>query len=335
MKQLGAAIIGCGSIHPLHALSVSELEDVTLRLLVDRDRNKAEAAASEYGGEAADDYLAILEREDIDVVHLCTPHHEHAGMAVELLKAGKHVVTEKPLAAGIEAAERMVQAADHSKGQLGVVLQNRYNESSQTIYRIIESGELGRLVGMKGIVTWHRNEGYYAKGGWRGKWATEGGGVLINQAIHTLDLLQWFGGPVEAVRGSVTTDVLDGVIEVEDTAHAHFRFASGATAILYATNAYAVNSPVELEIVFEQGTLHQRRDCLYLSRDGRETLLCEPPLAITGAKSYWGTGHRLMIRDFYAHVREGKKFWLDGTEGIKSLRLVKQVYEASRTAHIK
>jgi predicted dehydrogenase len=334
MKQLGAAIIGCGSIYPLHALSVSELEGVSLRLLVDLDRKKAEAAAAEYGAEPADAYRDILTREDIDVVHLCTPHHEHAGLAVDLLASGKHVVTEKPIAESIEAGERMVQAAANSPAQLGVVLQNRYNESSQTIRRIIDSGELGHLICMKGIVTWHRDEAYYARSDWRGQWSTEGGGVLINQAIHTLDLLQWYGGPVESVRGSITMDVLEGVIEVEDTAHAHFRFASGATAVLYATNAYAVNSPVELEIVFEQGTLYQRRDCLYLYRDGKETLLCEPPLAITGAKSYWGTSHRLMIRDFYTHIREGKKFWLDGAEGIKSLRLVKQIYEASRTARV-
>ncbi|MNN61064.1 hypothetical protein D3C81_1762810 [compost metagenome] len=182
---------------------------------------------------------------------------------------------------------------------------------------------------MKGIVTWTRSETYYTESSWRGKWKTEGGGVLINQTIHTLDLLQWFGGEITSVKGSVTTDVLDGVIEVEDTAHACINFENNVRGLFYGTNAYLANSPVELELVFQQGTLLLRRDCLYLWKDGQETLLCEPFSSNAEGKSYWGTSHSRLIHDFYNHVSEGRKFWLDGVEGIKALKLIAGIYRSS------
>ncbi|MGG6310854.1 Gfo/Idh/MocA family protein [Paenibacillus macerans] len=335
-EPIGAAIIGCGTIFPLHAGAVGKLEGVNLKVVVDSDLSKAEQAAAAYGCEAASDYLALLEREDIQVVHLCTPHHLHAEMAARLLQAGKHVLTEKPLAHNLQTAEALLQAAQHRRAQLGVVFQNRYNASSQKIRELIDGSSLGRLLCLKGIVTWQRDEEYYTSSPWRGRWATEGGGVLINQAIHTLDLLQWFGGEIVSVQGSVTADALGDTIEVEDTAHASLQFAGGARALFYATNAYLTNSPVELELVFERGTLYQRSECLYLSSDGRETRLCEPPATLdesgqVSGKSYWGSSHRLLIADFYDHIRTGSPFWINGTEGIKSLRLISELYRSSRT----
>jgi len=328
-NDLGVAIIGCGAIFPLHAKALIDLEGVQLLTVADVEDEKARLAALEYGCQSLSDYREIAERPDIDVVHLCTPHYLHAEMAVELLNAGKHVLTEKPIALDLPSAQRMLEAAEGSKGQLGVVFQNRYNEPSILIKEFITSGELGPLVCMKGIVTWHRNDAYYSDSKWRGQWATEGGGVLINQSIHTLDLLQWFGGEVASVRGSVSTDVLHNVIEVEDSAHAAITFKNQARALFYATNAYLVNSPVELEVVFEQGTLLMRRDCLYLWRDGQETLLCEPSSSAAEGKSYWGSGHRRLIHDFYGHLRAGRSFWINGAEGIKALQLIHDIYDSS------
>ncbi|WP_246187928.1 Gfo/Idh/MocA family protein [Paenibacillus tengchongensis] len=331
---LGAAIVGCGAIAPLHAGAIRSLEGVRLVAVADTNYSRVETAAQTYGCEAVTDYRELLDRQDIDVVHLCTPHHLHAPMAVKLLQAGKHVLTEKPAATDSASARRMVQAAAESGRQLGVVFQNRYNEASLKIKETIDNGSLGRLLCLKGIVTWHRSENYYRDSGWRGSWGTEGGGVLINQAIHTLDLLQWFGGAYTSVRGSVSADVLDGVIEVDDSAHAFFAFVNGARGIFYGTNAYGVNSPVELEAVFDQGTLVQRRDHLYLWQDGRETLLCEPPAGIAGAKTYWGTGHLRLIVDFYSHLREDRPFWIDGTEGLKALEVIEGLYYDSESRHL-
>ncbi|AIQ47091.1 oxidoreductase [Paenibacillus sp. FSL R7-0273] len=329
MTAFGAAIIGCGAIAPLHANAIASMEWARLVAAADPDAGQASAFGTLYGCGTVPDYHELLERKDIDVVHLCTPHFLHAQMAIDCLNAGKHVLTEKPLATDVPSARRIIEAADRSKGQLGVVFQNRYNEPSQRIRRIIDSGELGQLVCMKAVVTWHRSEQYYTESGWRGKWATEGGGVLINQTIHTLDLLQWFGGEIASVKGKVSTDVLDDVIEVEDSAHACITFADGVRGLFYGTNAYPVNSPVELELVFERGTLLQRRDCLYLWKDGREQLLCEPGTVTNGGKSYWGTGHQWLIQDFYRYLNDKRKFWLDGREGIKALEVIAAIYRSS------
>lgn len=334
-EPIGAAIIGCGAIFPMHAEAVQQLKGVKLKVAVDSDSAKAEKAAAQYSCEAAHDYLTLLDRDDIQVVHLCTPHHLHAEMAMQLLRTGKHVLTEKPLAHNLQAAENLVAEARGRKAQLGVVFQNRYHASSQKIREFLDANTLGRLLCLKGIVTWHRDESYYTDSPWRGRWSTEGGGVLINQAIHTLDLLQWFGGEVLSAQGSVTADALGDVIEVEDTAHARLQFANGVRGLFYATNAYLTNSPVELELVFEGGMLRQRDDCLYLTRDGRERLVCEPPTNRNDAgqiigKSYWGSSHRLLIADFYDCVRTGTRFAIDGEEGLKTLRLITELYQSSR-----
>lgn len=335
-QPIGAAIIGCGAIFPLHARAVARLEGVSLKAVVDHDRTKAEQAGAAHDCEAITDYLTLLEREDIQVVHLCTPHHLHAEMATLLLRAGKHVLTEKPMAVSLQAAKELLQEARHAPAQLGIVFQNRYNDSSRKIRECIEGGTLGRLICMKGLVTWYRDNEYYTASPWRGRWNSEGGGVLINQAIHTLDLLQWFGGEVASVQGSASADVLGDIIEVEDTVHANIRFTSGARALFYATNGYLANSPVELELVFEDGSLCQRNDNLYLYQNGVETKLCEPPSSLdeqghTAGKSYWGSSHELLISDFYDHIRNGRRFWIDGAEGIKSLEIIAELYDSSRS----
>jgi predicted dehydrogenase len=330
MNKLGVAIIGCGAIFPLHAKAVSAMENVDLLKVIDIDIDKAKRAGIEHACDATDDYREILNDDRIHVVHLCTPHYLHAEMTVDLLRAGKHVLTEKPMAADLPSAIRMLEAAEQSSGQLGVVFQNRYNDTSVYIKKTIDSGDLGKLLCMKGVVTWHRTESYYKDSNWRGRWSTEGGGVLINQTIHTLDLLQWYGGEIRSVKGNISTDVLDGVIEVEDTAHACIDFTNNVRGLFYGTNAYLKDSPVELELVFEEGTLNLRRDYLYLWKDGKESLVCEPTLSPTKGKSYWGTGHKRLIEDFYEHIFSGRKFWLDGSEGIKALKLVKDIYSSSQ-----
>jgi predicted dehydrogenase len=330
MNKLGVAIIGCGAIFPLHAKAVSAIDNVNLLKVIDIDTDKATRAGQEYACQATDDYTEILNDDRIQVIHLCTPHYLHAEMAVDLLRAGKHVLTEKPMAVDLPSAKLMLEAAEQSSAQLGVVFQNRYNDTSIHIKKTIDSGDLGKLLCMKGVVTWHRTESYYRDSNWRGRWSTEGGGVLINQTIHTLDLLQWYGGEIRSVKGRITTDVLDGVIEVEDTAHACIDFTNNVRGLFYGTNAYLKDSPVELELVFEEGTLNLRRDALYLWKDGKESLVCEPTLSPTKGKSYWGTGHKRLIEDFYDHVLSGRKFWLDGCEGIKALKLVKDIYSSSQ-----
>ncbi|MDQ1910352.1 Gfo/Idh/MocA family oxidoreductase [Paenibacillus sp. GD4] len=331
MKKLGIAIIGCGAISGVHLKAVSGSKLGELKAVVDTNLELAQRAAEEYGCDYYSDYHEMLKREDVDIVHICTAHFQHSPMAVDVLKAGKHVLTEKPMAENDAAARRMLEAAElYPNVQLGVIFQNRYNPSARKMKDYVDSGELGRLLGMKGLVAWSRTAAYY-QSEWKGKWETEGGGALINQSIHTLDLLQWLGGDIEYVKGSISNDSLEGVIEVEDSAHAYIAFKNGAKAVFYATNAYIKNSPVEIEVVFERGTLYQRGDYLYLEQDGKQTQLCEPVVNDLGVKSYWGVSHKVQIEDFYEHIAEGRKFWLDGPEGYKGFRLVMDIYDSSRS----
>lgn len=331
MSRLGAAILGCGSISATHARCLKQSEQAELKVVVDNVPEKAQKTAQLNSCDWESDYKKVLERDDIQVVHLCTPHYLHSPMAIDALRAGKHVLTEKPMAESMEGACALVEeAAKHPDLQLGVVFQNRYNHASRKIKEYVDSGELGEMLAMKGLVTWNRNENYY-KSDWKGRWATEGGGVLINQAIHTLDLIQWYGGEIAGIKGSITTDALTDVIEVEDTAHALIRFASGVRAIFYATNAYKRNSPIELEIMFEKGTLFTNgHDKVYLRQDGVEELqVCESGKGLTGEKDYWGGSHGLLIEDFYRTIASGNRFWIDGEEGIKALKVVKDIYKSS------
>lgn len=331
VKKLGIAVIGCGAISGLHLKAAAGSEWAELKAVADIEEERAKRTAETYSCDYYTDYQELLKRPDIDIVQLCTAHYQHAPMAVEALRAGKHVLTEKPMAENKASAQTMLKAAaENPNVQLGVIFQNRYNPAAQRMKEYVQSGALGKLVGMKGLVTWSRTAAYYNTE-WKGKWATEGGGALINQSIHTLDLLQWLGGEIESVKGSMTNDSLEDVIEVEDTAHAYITFRSGVKAIFYATNAYIKNSPVEVELVFENGTLYQRGDDLYLEQNGQTTQLCEPVVNDLGEKSYWGVSHKVQIEDFYRHIRDKKPFWIDGAEGYKAFCLVMDIYESSRT----
>ncbi|MCZ8523221.1 MULTISPECIES: Gfo/Idh/MocA family protein [Paenibacillus] len=330
MRTLGIALIGCGAISAVHLKAVAALPMAKIIAVSDLDETLARKTAEQYECAYFTDYREMLEREDVDVVHICTGHYLHAPMTVDALEAGKHVLTEKPMAENLEAAQSMLDAASRNPSvQLGVIFQNRYNPASAAMRRYVESGLLGKLLCMKGIVAWHRGPGYYSNE-WKGRWSTEGGGVLINQAIHTLDLLQWLGGEVESLKGSMSTDALEGVIEVEDTVHAHLRFAGGVTAVFYATNAYGTNSPIEIELVFERGRLHLQGDYLYLHQDGTPVILSEPIVNDLGDKSYWGVSHTDQIRDFYEHLLENRPYAIDGAEGFKTLKLVMDIYASSQ-----
>ncbi|MCX7842567.1 MAG: Gfo/Idh/MocA family oxidoreductase [Clostridia bacterium] len=333
IKKLNAAIIGCGSIFKQHADAVAESSDAILVCVVDTDEVKAKKTAKTWGCSFHTDYSEMLKDRGIDVVHICTPHYLHAQMAVDALAAGKHVLTEKPMAITTEDAKRMIQASKTYGKSLGICFQNRYNLTSLRIKELLVSGRCGAVLGAKAYVTWHRDEKYYLDSGWRGTWSKEGGGVLINQAIHTLDLLQWFLGEVDCIKANTSTRKLANIIEVEDTADALIRFKSGIDAVFYATNCYPVNSPVFMEILCEKVVIRLDGELVITYKNGdRETI--EDKNMITGEKSYWGMSHKKLIMDFYKCVLEQRPFPIDGEEGIKALKMVLDIYQAAhKTCH--
>ncbi len=330
MNRLNAAIIGCGAIHGNHANPIISCPEANLVAVCDINEEKARAVAEKYNCRFYTDYKEMLDQADIDVVHICTPHYVHAPMAVDAMRKGKHVLTEKPMAMTPEEAREMIRVSEETERVLGVCFQNRYNATSVKIKELLESGKAGRILGAKAFVTWHRDEKYYTESGWRGTWETEGGGVLINQAIHTLDLLQWFLGDIESIHANVDTRLLKGVIAVEDTAEATIRYRNGASALFYATNCYPANSPVEIEIICENATIKLSDQLTIKYKDGEtETVSEENPK--TGEKSYWGSSHKYLIHDFYKKLSEGAPFGIDGKAGIKALEMIRAIYVSSNT----
>ena len=324
MKKFRTAVIGCGGISQVHLTALSKMENVELVSVADVKEDRAKARAEAFHCAWTTDWSEYVRDPSIEVVHLCTPHYLHAPMAIALLDAGKRVLTEKPIASEVKDAEAMIAHAD---GRLGVVFQNRYNEASQIIKSAVEQGTYGKLLSLRAAVNWHRTPEYFTESGWRGRFATEGGGVLINQSIHTLDLLLYFAGRPVSVRGKVSTDVLYDYIEVEDTAHGLIHFANGLMANFYCTTTFGIDRPVEIELVFEKGILKTDAETLYETVDGETRTLCRS--AASGEKAYWGTSHEILIRDFYKAAEENKPFWIDGESAIPVLRLLKAVYASS------
>lgn len=331
MKNLRAAIIGCGGIHHVHAKTLADIPGVELVAVCDIKPERAQASAEAYGARAYTNPEDIYALEDVDVVHITTPHYLHAPMAIAALKAGKYVLCEKPMATSNADAKAMIAASD---GRLGIIFQNRYNAGSEKLREIVNGGEYGALKCIRGQVTWVRTKEYYSDD-WHGRKALEGGGVMMNQAIHTLDLVQWLGGPAISVAGQINTQALTGIIEVEDTAQFRIRFENGAVGIFYATTGYGIDDDVEVEVVMEKGTFWLRSDQLYRRTPGKPLeMISQNEQLIPKGKSYWGTGHLKQIADYYDAIRNHRPIRIDGSEGYNALSVIQALYRSAEAGGI-
>ncbi|MDO4740675.1 MAG: Gfo/Idh/MocA family oxidoreductase [Eubacteriales bacterium] len=326
-----SAIVGCGGISRVHAQVLSQAECTELVACADIRPERAQARAEEYGAKAYTDYIEMLDREQPDVLHICTPHALHVPMAVEALRRGVHVFMEKPVAVSAEQFAQLAEAAKASTARLGICFQNRFNPTTQEMKAILADEATGKPVGARAFVTWHREAPYYVDSGWRGTQELEGGSALINQSIHTMDLLvHLLGKPVE-IEATATNRHLKGVIETEDTLEAYIRFAGGATAIFYATTAYAVDSPVLFEVACEQRLIRFEGDDITVrEQDGSSHTSTLGNDAAIG-KSYWGSGHGACIGAFYEAIRTGAPFMNDLDSVRDTMALTFAAYASART----
>lgn len=325
------AVIGCGDVSATHLDALQDLNGVELVAVCDTDSQRRARTSAATGVPATADLTETLERFSPDVVHLCTPHHQHIDLALEALAARVDVLMEKPLATNLADAQRLIDvAAGIGPGgpRIGVCFQNRYNATTQEVRRLLETEELGRPTGAVATLAWRRTPEYYQSRPWRGTWAESGGGLLINQAIHTLDLVQWLLGGVTDVAGHVSTNALRDVIEVEDTAALTLTHPSGARSAVFATNTAPANLPVQLDIVCERGTLQIAKDLVVRPAKGPERTVAER-VAPASARSYWGASHAALIADFYAGHGTGEPFWISPAAALPALRVVKAAYDGS------
>lgn len=292
MKK-NVCIVGYGAIGPVHAETLSGIENVCVYAICDIDKKRADKGALEYACKAFYEFDDCLKDENIDSVHICTPHYLHFEMIEKCLLAGKQVVVEKPIT--MKKEEFLALLSKYEGKPVYPVMQNRTNTCVTTLKNIIDTDDtLGRLLSIKGILTWHRDKNYYQSEAWRGTLAYEGGGVLINQAVHTLDLMIYLAGNVKSVNATASNKSMQGVIEVEDTIDAFMEFENGAVGIFYATNAYGKNSKPQIELEFEHASFQYIGRELYRDKQ----FICADDHKFSG-KEYWGSGHGRMFYEIY------------------------------------
>ncbi len=291
MKNI--CIVGYGAIGGTHAEALTHVNEACLYGICDILKDRANDGAKKYGCKAFYDYDECISDDSVDSIHICTPHYLHYEMIKKAVDNGKTVVVEKPVV--MTETELADLTENYIEAPIYPIVQNRTNECIKELKKIIETDStLGRLCAVKGILTWCRDEEYYKSAAWRGTLSQEGGGVLINQAVHTLDLMIYLGGAVETVSASMSNKSLKGIIEVEDTVDAYLKYENGAKGIFYATNAYGANSSVQLELEFENASFVYMSGKLYCNG----VLVCEDETGFLG-KSYWGLGHLRVFSDLY------------------------------------
>ncbi len=324
-----AAVVGIGDISGNHLHAIVDHPSIELVAVCDIVPERAEAAAAEWGVPGFTDVDAMLQEVRPDVVHVTLPHNLHAPVAAAALTAGCHVLTEKPVAESYGAGAELARVARESGRTLGVCFQNRYNDSSQAMRRLIDEGTYGAVVSARASVWWHRDAAYYASSPWRATWAQAGGGVLINQTIHTIDLLCWLLGAPEVVSGVAANLTHRDIAEVEDTATVTMRHPGGVSSVYFATNCHAENAPVEFELVFEAATVRLQDGQLLAATPDGDVQVIASDLVAEGERSYWGTSHARLIADFYAHVSAGQPFWIDADAALVSLGVLRDTYVSS------
>lgn len=330
VNNMRIGIIGCGNIANVHCWALNKLEVGELVAFADCVPLKAEEMSKKYVGEKAcvyEDYIEMLNRAKLDVVHICTPHYLHVPMAIEALKRGISVFMEKPPAISKDEFEELKRVAKESESRIGFCFQNRYNATTKELDCIAQSKKLGNIIGGRGFVSWRRDEGYYSDD-WHGSLKKEGGGALINQSIHTLDLLLRYLGTPKKVSASMQNYHLEGIIEVEDTVDAWMEFEDGKRANFYATTTYANDASVILEFAFENGRVMLVDDLVQIYKNGAEPefITCNLPKDGIG-KSYWGTGHLACIEDYYKCLKDNKAYGNDLDGVANTLYTTMHIYE--------
>lgn len=345
MKALRAGVVGCGNVAGNHAAAYRELPGVELVACCDREPERAARFAARHGGVAVE--LDELFDRDLDVVSVCTPHPTHEDVVVAAAARGVHVLCEKPIAIELGAASRMIGACEAAGVALGVLFQRRFWPSARRVRAAIDDGTLGTPVLGHASVLLHRDTSYYTADVWRGTWATDGGGVLMTQAVHNVDLLQWFMGDVVEVSAAHTAVKHGAAIEVEDTAVATLRSASGGLATLSASTALEPGLGTRVQVCGRTGASAGIAEYPEGS-EGRIDLWAVP--GAEAAESPYGTGltadlplneinaglapfHAAQIADFTAAVREGRDPAVSGREAAKSLAILTALYGSAASGH--
>ncbi len=354
MKKFKVGIIGCGRISPFHGMPAKNQENVSLVACCDLDEERAKDRAKLFGCKKTyTDFEEMIKKEKLDVVHICLPHYLHSPVAVRAMELGCHVLTEKPMAISMKQAKAMVDASKKTGKTLGVIFQNRYNPGSLLVKNCLDSGRLGAIKAAKCNVTWCRPPEYYTCSNWKGTWDMEGGGAIIDQAIHTIDLMCWFIGYGEKGANLDYADVSlanrdhhnlrnssGALVDVEDCADGLIAFKDGVKASFWVMNYYSHDASIEIELTCEYGiakiTAEEGKVSFY---DGREMIARPNPndtFDYGGGPTYWGASHSKQITDFYEALAAGETPVINGEFIYNTThKMIMGLYESGKTGKVK
>ena len=327
------ALVGCGRISRNHVDAIRRIDGLALVAVADVDEARARATGETEGVPYFTSLEAMLAGTDCDAVAICTPSGLHPAHGIAVAQAGRHVISEKPMAISLEGADRLIDACDAAGVRLFVVKQNRLNPPIQLLKRAIDKGRFGRLYLANVTVRWTRPQEYYDQAPWRGTWEFDGGAIM-NQASHYVDLLQWLVGPVESVVAQTAT--LARRIETEDTGAAVMKFRSGALGVLEVTMlTYPRNMEGSITLLGERGTVkvggtavNRVEHWQFAEYDDDDKLVDS---TATNPSSVYGFGHEGYYRNVLAVLRGQAVPDTDGRQGRKSLELILGIYEAAKT----
>ncbi|MBN1543488.1 Gfo/Idh/MocA family oxidoreductase [candidate division KSB1 bacterium] len=330
-KRWGFALVGTGVIAPYHLKALSSIDECRVVTVCDTDSHKARSFAEEHGLAWTDNLQTILDDPQVDVVDVTVPSGLHAGIGIAAALAGKHVMVEKPIDISLDKADRLIRTCRDTGVILGVISQNRFLDSMQTLYRTVESGALGTLLQGDAAIKWHRTQAYYDSGAWRGTRELDGGGAFMNQGIHFIDLLLSIMGPVKWLQARCKTAAHR--IEVEDIGMVLLEFESGAYGVIQASTAFFPGLPARLEIHGTRGSARIEGERLaFLHVEGEDSRQ-DPGGAAGGAsdpKAIEATPFEKQYRDFIAAIEEKRDPIVSGTVARKPLQLILAIYESSR-----
>ena len=337
---IGFAIIGTGLIAEFHAAAIAQTRGAKLHSVFSRQREKCEAFAAKHGCRAARDLTEIIDDRSVRAICITTPSGAHADAAIPLLTAGKAVLCEKPLEVTLERVDEIIAAAQAGGGLLAGVFQMRLGRGATLLKAAIDENRFGRVTLCSAYVKWWRDQNYYSSSPWKGTWLLDGGGALMNQGIHAVDLLQWLAGMPAQVSAFTGTLAHDG-IETEDTVVAALRFSHGGLGTIEACTSAYPGSDLRIEILGDRGTAVLVNDRLIRwefseARPDDAAVLQDSAMGVLGGGSsspgaISGEGHRRLIADLVEAVQQGRAPMIPGADARKAIALVLAIYESARS----
>ena len=342
--SIGIGIVGCGMIANFHARAIKDANGANLVGVAARRSEAATEFAASHGCRGFESLEEMLADPEIQAVSICTPSGAHMDPAVAAAKAGKHVVVEKPLEITTERCDKIIKACDEAGVRLSVTFQSRFHEASKLMRKAIQQGRFGKITMGDAYVKWYRSQEYYDSGAWRGTWNLDGGGALMNQAIHSVDLLLWLMGDVKELS-AMTATLTHERIEVEDIAIANLRFANGALGVIEATTTAYPGALKRVEISGSHGTAVLEEEDITTWEFAESNEEDERIRKEMAGKTETGGGaadpaaighhgHTMLFEEVVASINEDRPSILDGHEGRRSVEVIEAIYKSAKTGEI-